>query len=121
MIYALFTIIILIMVISEYQQEPPTEAKEPKKKTNFYRSKAWRDLRYKVLKHYEATCMCCGASRESGDQIHVDHILPRSLFPDLALDFNNMQVLCECCNVAKSNTDFTNWKNEGAKWLQKKN
>jgi 5-methylcytosine-specific restriction endonuclease McrA len=56
--------------------------------------------------------MCCGASRESGDQIHVDHILPRSLFPEHELEFNNMAVLCRSCNMAKSNTDFTDWRND---------
>ena len=59
--------------------------------------------------------MCCGASRESGDKIHVDHILPRSKFPDLALEFSNMAVLCETCNIAKSNTDYTDWRNEQEK------
>ena len=116
MIYALFAIIIFSMVVSEYQKEhreQKEEVKKPKKKTSFYKTRAWLDLRYKVFLHYEATCMCCGASRESGDQMHVDHILPRSLFPELALDFDNMQVLCQGCNMAKSNTDFTNWKDEG--------
>ena len=114
MIIGLFTVILFCLVISEihqYQDHRPKEKpKAVEKTTNFYRSKAWRDLRYKALKHYEATCMCCGASKESGDKIHVDHILPRSLFPELALDFNNIQILCECCNVAKSNTDITDWR-----------
>lgn len=30
---------------------------------------------------------------------HVDHILPRSRFPQYELDISNMQVLCEHCNT----------------------
>ena len=101
-------VITALLIISELQKLKP--AKLIKKTKSFYQSTEWKRLRYKVLCHYEATCMCCGASRISGAEIHVDHILPRSLFPDLALDFNNMQVLCRDCNLAKSNTDSTDWR-----------
>jgi 5-methylcytosine-specific restriction endonuclease McrA len=104
-------VIIVLLIISELQHEPQEVVKKPKSKAKeFYSSSAWRNLRYKVLCHYEATCMCCGASKESGDQIHVDHVLPRSLYPEQALNFDNMQVLCGICNLAKSNTDFTDWR-----------
>ena len=119
----LIAVIALCMIAGEiqvYQKEiakylaERSEKKASKKvkseSQRFYSSKAWRDLRYKVLKHYEATCMCCGASRESGHEIHVDHILPRSLYPGLALQFHNMQCLCRNCNMAKSNTDYTDWR-----------
>ena len=108
---------LLLIVISEIQKEQALidrlidePEKRRDKKRDFYKSSAWRKLRYKALKHYEATCMCCGASRESGDQIHVDHILPRSKFPELALDFKNIQILCQSCNMAKSNKDYTDWR-----------
>jgi 5-methylcytosine-specific restriction endonuclease McrA len=42
--------------------------------------------------------------------MHVDHILPRSKFPELELDIDNLQVLCEECNLAKSNIDTTDWR-----------
>jgi 5-methylcytosine-specific restriction endonuclease McrA len=42
--------------------------------------------------------------------MHVDHIKPRSLFPLLAADPENLQVLCEDCNVGKSNVDTTDWR-----------
>lgn len=118
-VIALYTIIILGIALGEinnHQDEIARYlAKRGRKRTKsasktFYSSKAWRDLRYEVLKFYEATCMCCGASKETGGQIHVDHILPRSLYPDLRLEFSNMQVLCGDCNMAKSNTDYTDWR-----------
>lgn len=78
----------------------------------FWNSQEWLQLRYAVLKKYGATCMCCGATRKDGVQIHVDHIKPRSRFPELALEFSNLQVLCDRCNLGKGNIDFTDWRQE---------
>lgn len=72
---------------------------------DFLSSYAWRSLRWKVITHYGARCMCCGASPETGAVMHVDHIKPRRKRPDLALDFDNLQVLCEACNHGKGNTE----------------
>ena len=105
--FVLLSFIALMMAVSEWQQVKIVKPK--KKKTNFYSTWAWRKLRYKVIKHYGGTCMCCGASGK-GVVISVDHIKPRSLFPELALDFDNMAVLCMPCNMGKSNTDFTDWR-----------
>jgi 5-methylcytosine-specific restriction endonuclease McrA len=103
-------VITALLIISEIQNYEPPKPEKIAKKTNFYSTWAWRKLRYQVLKHYESTCMCCGASREIGAEIHVDHIYPRSLYPERALDFDNMQVLCRDCNLAKSNTDITDFR-----------
>lgn len=77
---------------------------------NFYKTNAWKYLRMQVLIKYKATCQCCGASKKTGAIIHVDHIKPRSKFPLLALDFDNLQVLCADCNVGKLNIDQTDWR-----------
>lgn len=66
----------------------------------FLRTLEWRRLRYAVLRKFGHACMSCGA-RAPEVQIHVDHIKPRSRFPELALDINNLQVLCEVCNLGK--------------------
>lgn len=71
----------------------------------FYGSEVWRDLRYRVLKAKGRICALCGVS--SGP-MHVDHIKPRSKYPKLALEFDNLQVLCAACNLGKSNSDETN-------------
>ncbi|EIW6162743.1 HNH endonuclease [Salmonella enterica subsp. enterica serovar Saintpaul] len=76
----------------------------------FYRSPEWRALRYQALVKYGAVCACCGRSAKHGLVMHVDHIKPRSKFPELALDINNLQILCEDCNIAKSNTDEIKWR-----------
>ena len=84
-----------------------------RKQTNldFYQSKKWRSLRYRVLKKYNGCCMLCGEShKKHGIVLHVDHIKPRSKYPKLELSFENMQLLCEACNLGKSNTDDTDWR-----------
>ena len=68
---------------------------------NFYRSEEWQRLRYQTLTKYGHRCQKCGAGKES--HLHVDHIKPRSVYPELALEPDNLQVLCEPCNLGKSN------------------
>lgn len=76
----------------------------------FYRTREWVDLRYRVLVKFGAQCQCCGASRKDGTVLHVDHIKPRSKYPALELVEENLQVLCEACNIGKSNTAETDWR-----------
>lgn len=84
--------------------------KVQKRNDGFYESREWRELRYKALVLHGATCQCCGTSRKDGARLHVDHIKPRSKFPKLQLDLSNLQVLCEDCNLGKSNKDSTDWR-----------
>lgn len=91
--------------------KPDTDAhKEWATSPDFLGSYQWRELRMKVIKAYGAVCMCCGASPKSGAVICVDHIKPRKRRPDLALEFSNLQVLCEECNHGKGNWDETDWR-----------
>lgn len=78
----------------------------------FYKSWEWKQLRYQVLNYYGRTCMCCGASSLDGKVMVVDHVRPVSKYPKLALDFHNCQVLCNDCNMGKSNTDETDFRPE---------
>lgn len=73
----------------------------------FFESREWLELRYQTLKRYGRRCMCCG---ETEGVIQVDHIKPRSKYPELALDPENVQVLCQACNTGKSNKDETDWR-----------
>lgn len=77
---------------------------------SFLSSYAWRKLRMEALKKYGRRCMCCGATPESGAVMNVDHIKPRKLWPSLALDINNLQILCHECNHGKGNWDQTDWR-----------
>lgn len=80
----------------------------------FYSSEKWRAVRFIALKRSKGECCLCGRSnRAHGVILHVDHIKPKSRFPKLALDLNNLQVLCEDCNLGKSNRDTTDWRARG--------
>lgn len=93
---------------------PEPSPSKTKKSDEFLRSYQWRKLRYKVLTKYGSRCMCCGLTPDDGVKIHVDHIKPRSKFPELSLDINNLQILCEQCNHGKSNWDQTDFRNDEA-------
>lgn len=73
---------------------------------SFYATKEWKSLREKVFNLFGYKCMKCG----SDNFLCVDHIKPRSLFPEFELDINNMQVLCNACNLLKSNRKFTDYR-----------
>jgi hypothetical protein len=79
--------------------------------TGFYVSRDWREARYAALKKSDGCCMLCGRSKAAhGVVLHVDHIKPRSRYQALELDINNLQVLCDDCNIGKSNRDTTDWR-----------
>jgi len=65
----------------------------------FYSSMEWRSLREKIFKNKLKKCVKCGSKYD----LEVDHIKPRSKYPDLALSFDNLQILCKKCNVTKGN------------------
>ena len=91
----------------------PSRQDEPETADSFYRSYQWRKLRVEALEANRArygmlACECCGMIDAA--PFHVDHIYPRSTHPELALDPDNLQVLCDDCNIGKG-TDFTtNWR-----------
>ena len=76
----------------------------------FLSSYDWRKLRLEVLLKYDRKCQCCGASPETGAIMNVDHIKPRKTNPELALDPDNLQVLCSECNHGKGNWNTTDFR-----------
>lgn len=96
-------------VIKKTPSFEPPPAYVPGMWKEFYKTREWREVRYKALVKFGKKCQACG---ETGGYIHVDHILPRSKYPERELDINNLQVLCEACNIGKSNTDTTDWRDK---------
>lgn len=71
---------------------------------DFYKSKEWRELRVLIIEQQKGRCQMCGRSYKEHDiVIHVDHIIPISIDWSKRLDINNLQLLCEDCNIGKSN------------------
>lgn len=73
------------------------------KNIDFYKTKRWLKLRFEVLSHFGAKCMCCFSSAEDGAKIDVDHVYPRANYPQLEYEKANLQVLCSDCNIGKLN------------------
>jgi 5-methylcytosine-specific restriction endonuclease McrA len=86
--------------------KPREDLKALRNKWNdpFFQSQEWRTLRWRVLKLGKFKCKACGMDSASV-RLHVDHIKPRSKYPNLALDMNNLQILCESCNLGKSDKE----------------
>lgn len=81
--------------------------KNPTKKLFTSLDKRWLELRYKAILLHGKTCACCG--KKSND-VHVDHIKPKSKYPELSYNLDNLQILCMECNIGKSNTDESDWR-----------
>lgn len=63
----------------------------------------WR-LRAMVLMKDGAKCKLCGATPQDGAKLHVDHIIPWANGGETV--FENLQILCEKCNIGKSNVEI---------------
>lgn len=92
------------------KKEKATARPDRDERQTFYNSPEWRTLRYQALARHGATCQCCGRSRKDGTVLHVDHVKPISRFPELRLSLQNLQVLCEDCNMGKGGWDQTDWR-----------
>lgn len=64
------------------------------------RTRIPRGLRHEVFKRDNYTCVECGAKKEDGATLHVDHKIPVSKGGTDELD--NLQTLCSDCNLNKS-------------------
>ena len=67
----------------------------------FYSSSEWLSLRDQAIREYGRTCAMCGRALRRDSELTVDHIKPRSRFPELSLERSNLQVLCRSCNSSK--------------------
>lgn len=77
--------------LGEWSQKPLDVADRPQ---------VWSKLRLDTLERYGRRCLCCGATPDIA-RIEVDHIKPRDQYPHLAMDLDNLQVLCVDCNKGK--------------------
>ena len=59
-----------------------------------------KGMRHEVFKRDNYTCCECGARKDDGATLHVDHIVPVSKGGSDELD--NLQTLCSDCNLNKS-------------------
>ena len=106
----------LLFGTTKFSAEHKRQPASPKAKASadFYRGWEWKKARFITIKRYGPTCMCCGST----ERIVVDHILPRRKRPDLELDLENLQVLCNDCNMGKSWDDTTDFRPDSKELTQ---
>ncbi|WFG35155.1 hypothetical protein GKN94_05420 [Candidatus Lucifugimonas marina] len=92
--------------------DPEVAANLKRKFRELGHSDEWRYLREIVRRTNKHVCTNCSRKLTTGFEIdghykptasamHVDHILPRSKFPELDLELTNLQLLCRRCNLTK--------------------
>jgi len=96
----------LIIELAQKRKEELEEARR------FYQSAEWRLLRTKIIKSHQNVCRICRKKLTEKGDVTIDHVLPRSKFPESALDIANLQVLCRSCNSSKSNKVYEELCNE---------
>lgn len=100
----------------EKYPEPPSDKerrarkKLEKERRAFYETPEWRAVRYAALERSNGCCDCCGNRGSKDTPLYGDHIIPRSIRPDLELEPDNVQILCKDCNLGKSNKYQTDWR-----------
>ena len=72
---------------------------KPDEEKKLIRNGITPSLRVNVLDRDDYTCQMCGATREDGAKLHVDHKIPVAHGGDNDLD--NLQTLCSECNIGK--------------------
>lgn len=65
---------------------------------------SWPFLKRCALDRDNYTCQSCGHNEP--EIMEVDHIKPKSKFPELKLDINNLITLCPNCHRRKTNRDM---------------
>jgi hypothetical protein len=71
--------------------------------TLIYKTSKYKEWRALVLARDNHKCLNCGFSGNKDNPLQVDHIKPRSLYPELALTVSNGRTLCLRCH-RKTNT-----------------
>lgn len=84
-----------------------------RKSKEFIESPEWYAIRQLVLNKHGRKCMRCGITAEHA-VITVDHIKSRRNHPRLALNPDNLQVLCRACNSAKGKDDDRDYRQEAS-------
>lgn len=89
--------------------DPINTPKVKNKKVDVCRTRLWKKVRLYMLENNKNACCKCG-SRPSINNLHVDHIKPKSKYPHLAFKVYNLQLLCKKCNFEKGNKNCDDYR-----------
>jgi hypothetical protein len=68
---------------------------------DFLDTNEWLELRYTIMERDGFRCTLCGRDASDGVKLQVDHVKPRSLYPELEKDPANCRTACSDCNQGK--------------------
>lgn len=70
----------------------------------FYHTDAWKAVRRQALERDHGVCQIClrawraGSGRRPRNATIVHHLKPRSQYPDLSLELDNLESVCAICH-----------------------
>jgi hypothetical protein len=73
----------------------------------FYATREWRDMRSAIIRRDGRVCQMCHRNIALARNLTIDHVQPRSKYPERALDPSNLRVVCRRCNSEKGTTETT--------------
>lgn len=79
----------------KYNSTTISKIKKPK---DIFKTREWHIVRFSLLSNFKE-CLKCKSTKN----LQIDHIEPISKNPKQAINYMNLQVLCEFCNKEKSN------------------
>tara|TARA_Y100000310_G_C20704127_1_gene833292 strand:+ start:22160 stop:22861 length:702 start_codon:yes stop_codon:yes gene_type:complete len=95
-------------IVEEYLKNKKNDKKigvwSPDDSQSFYKSDQWIKLRDNFVNRYDrGYCWNCKRTWDKFVIRNVDHIMPIKRRPDLKLNEDNLQILCNSCNKEKNN------------------
>lgn len=60
-------------------------------------------LKPELLKKFDNQCVYCGVKIFEPMMAEIEHFYPKSLYPDLVNNSDNLLIACRACNIIKSN------------------
>ncbi len=69
--------------------------------TSFTRSKLKKQTLEQLNKMFKGCCAYCEGEYEDISYGEIEHFKPKSLYPELMFDYNNMNIACSKCNKNK--------------------
>jgi len=63
----------------------------------------FRKLKPELLEKFNNKCVYCGVKLYEPMMADIEHFYPKSIYPHLALDMDNLLIACKACNMLKSN------------------
>lgn len=75
-----------------------------------YKNKYNQEYVKDTLKSMYNNCCCyCESSLGVTSFAHIEHLKPKSIFPELSFEWDNLHLCCEICNINKSGSwDYNN-------------